>query len=451
MGEWAFEKVKPFILNLHAKRTWLLVALLNLVVVAFLGLLLRWMFVAPVADLNFKYLLHAHSHVALLGWLYPALFVGLLVAFLPKALRDKKTYTWQFWLSQGTVLGMLLSFPVQGYGAVSISFSTVHILLSYWFIYQFLKDARAARLQKGRHRLSFRFVKAALFFLALSSLGAWAMGPIMALGYSGSATYFNAIYFYLHFQYNGWFTFAVLGLLFWLLEHYRITFSRKTGRFVFRLMFWACLSAYLLSVLWTKPGAMVYVVGATAAFAQVLAYGMLLLMLLPAFSQLSALFGRWSRGLTLLAALAFSLKIFMQLATAFPYMADLAYRIRFFIIGYLHLVLIGFVSFFILAFFVQQGWLSLQRRMSRWGMSLFVLAFIATEALLFLQGVFFWIGWGAIPDYNLLLFGVSVLLPLGLLLFFIAQLRGQRSLDQEEVKVQVSLRRQVVYTLKKLN
>ncbi|MCJ8163306.1 hypothetical protein MKJ04_00520 [Pontibacter sp. E15-1] len=412
-------------MNLYAKRTWLLVALLNLVVVAFLGLLLRWIFVAPVADLNFKFLLHAHSHVALLGWLYSAMFIALLTAFLPAELADKETYTWQFWLSQGAVLGMLLSFPVQGYGAVSITFSTAHILLSYWFIYRFLKDTQKARLSKGRHRFSLLFVKAALFFLALSSLGPWAMGPIMALGYSGSVAYFNTIYFYLHFLYNGWFTFAVLGLLFWLLEHYRISFSRKSGKLIFRLMFWACLPAYLLSVLWTKPNAIVYIAGGTAAFAQVLAWGVLLLMLLPVYNQVSALFARSTRGLAILAALAFSLKTVMQLATAFPYMADLAFRLRFFIIGYLHLVLIGFISFFIVTFFAQQGWLSFRYSMSKWGMGLFVLAFIGTEALLFLQGVLFWIGWGAIQYYHQLLLGMSVFLPLGILLFFAAQVRGR--------------------------
>lgn len=420
-------------------------ALLNLVVVAFMGLLLRWMFVAPVTGVNYKFLLHGHSHVALLGWLYSAMFVALLVTFLPPELRDKKTYTWQFWLSQGAVLGMLLSFPVQGYAAVSITFSTAHILLSYWFIYQFLKDAERAELSHGKHRLSFRFVRAALFFLALSSLGPWAMGPIMALGHSGSELYFNAIYFYLHYQYNGWFTFAALGLLFWLLEHYNVSFSITSGKRFFQLMFWACLPAYLLSVLWTKPDEVVYLAGGVAGLVQVVALVLLLSMLLPLRRQLMMLFGRWSRRLFILAALAFVLKISMQMATAFPYMADLAFKLRFFIIGYLHLVLIGFISLLVFAFFAQQGWLSFKQRMSRWGMGLFVLAFIGTEALLFLQGVLFWLRAGVIPYFNELMFAVSIFLPLGMLLFFMAQLRARRRIDAE---LSEKVRWQLVYKLK---
>lgn len=401
----------------------LLSALLSLVIIALLGLLLRGMLVAPVVGLNYKYLLHAHSHAALLGWLYPVLFIALLHAYLPPEVRNKKVYFRQFWLSQGAVLGMLLSFPVQGYGPVSITFSTAHILLSYWFILRFWKDAKAQSINGGVHQLSFLFIKAALFFLALSSLGPWAMGPIMATGHSGTALYYNAIYFYLHFLYNGWFTFAVLGLLCWLLEKYNISFSQKYGLLFFRLMFWACLPAYLLSVLWVKPGAVVYFVGGMAALAQVLALVLLLGLLWPLRMRVYRLFSGWGRALLILAGTAFILKILMQLSTAFPYMADLAYNLRFFIIGYLHLVLIGFVSLFMIAWLAQQGWVSFSRSIGRWGMGLFILAFIGTEVLLFGQGLYLWLALGAIPKYNELLFGVSVLLPLGALLFFGSQLK----------------------------
>ncbi|MBC3539026.1 hypothetical protein ACFSC6_10815 [Rufibacter sediminis] len=431
---------KGGVLSLSSKRNWFLVALANLVVVAFLGLLLRYMFVGSVFWVNYKYLLHAHSHVALLGWLYAALFVALLVSFLPEELRNKPTYTWQFWLSQGAVLGMLVSFPIQGYAPASITFSTAHLLLSYWFIYQFLKDAKTARVSQGKHRFSFRLVKAALFFLALSSLGPLAMAPIMATGHSGSEMYYNAIYFYLHFQYNGWFVFAVLGLLFWLLEHHSITFPLKTALAFFKLMFWACSPAYLLSVLWTKPNSFVFLLAGAAALVQLVALALLLQMLWPARGRMLNLFGNWGRGLLVLASLAFVLKTGMQLLTAFPYMAELAVNFRLFIIGYLHLVLIGCISLFVFAFFAKLGWISFKRSLSRWGMGLFLSAFILTEALLFLQGTFFWLNLGPIPGYYLLLFGISILLPLGILLFFLAQLGEEpKMVDHQEVPARCAL------------
>ncbi|WP_192822846.1 hypothetical protein [Rufibacter sp. LB8] len=405
----------------HSKRKWFLVTLANLLVVALLGLFLRWMVVGSSGGFTYKHVLHAHSHVALLGWLYAAFFVGLVVAYLPKERQDQKTYTWQFWLSQATVAGMLVSFAWQGYAAISITFSTAHILLSYYFVYQFLKDTRQARVAHGKHRLSFLFVKAALFFLVLSSLGPWAMGPIMATGQTGSRLYFNAIYFYLHFQYNGWFTFAALGLLVWLLETYQIMLPAKQLRLVFWLLFWACLPAYVLSVLWVKPAAVYYGIAGAAALVQLMAAGKLLLLLHQNSKQILALFGPWAKALLLFSGLAFCLKVFLQFCSAFPYVAELAYRTRLFIIGYLHLVLIGFLSTLVLAFFWKLGWLNFRSWMSRCGMGLFLAAFLVTEVVMLLQGTFFWQGLGALPQYHSLMFWFSTLLPLGVFLFFLGQ------------------------------
>ncbi|HSI89913.1 MAG TPA: hypothetical protein VK927_02305, partial [Adhaeribacter sp.] len=349
------------------KPSWLKIAFLNLLIVALLGLFLRWQFVQPTEGINYKNFLHAHSHAALLGWLYSAFFIALLPAFLPAEIYRKKVYGWLFWLAQASVLGMLISFPIQGYALFSITFSTLHILFSYGFIYRFLKDSKSSELVKMKHTFSFRFIKAALFFLALSSLGPWAMGPIMASGNSFTNIYYNAIYFYLHFQYNGWFTFAALGLFFWLLEHFQLTFNRKLATFFFQLLFWASLPAYLLSVLWTKPEAWVYLIAGLAGLLQVLALLVFTRICIPFWPQLSARLSPWSRPLFLFAFAAFVLKILMQDASALPYFAELSYKIRHFIIGYLHLVLIGFVSLFLFGWFLQMGWLQMKNQLAKIG------------------------------------------------------------------------------------
>lgn len=316
---------------------------------------------------------------------------------------------------------MLLSFPVQGYGLYSIAFSTAHLLLSYGFIYRFLTDVRRQGEIKKMHQVSFRLVQAALFFLALSSLGPWGLGPVMASGGSGSPLYFNAIYFYLHFQYNGWFSFAALGLLFRVLEGQGIPFSRPQASIIFHLFFWSCLPAYLLSVLWMKPPAAVYLLAGAAALGQVLAVAWLLNLLYRQRKSLSVFFAGWPRLLAVLALLALVLKTGMQLASALPYVADLANSVRNFIIGYLHLMLIGFISFFLLAYFVWQGKLDASRGSSRWGLGIFLAGFLLTEGLLFLQGFFFWQNLGLIPEYFKVLFWLSTLLPVGVGLFLLGQ------------------------------
>lgn len=86
---------------------------------------------------NFKYFLHAHSHTAFLGWIFNAFYAVFIVAFVPAQKQTSFSYRLLFWLLQVAVLGMLFSFPVQGYAAVSITFSTLHIFLSYWFALSF--------------------------------------------------------------------------------------------------------------------------------------------------------------------------------------------------------------------------------------------------------------------------------------------------------------------------
>lgn len=93
-----------------------------------MGAFLRLMMLLPVAGLDYNHFLHGHSHLAYLGWIFNAIFVALLYAYLPGHL---KKYRLLFWLLQVAVIGMLISFPIQGYAAVSISFSTLHIFLSY--------------------------------------------------------------------------------------------------------------------------------------------------------------------------------------------------------------------------------------------------------------------------------------------------------------------------------
>ncbi|WP_125185424.1 hypothetical protein [Botryobacter ruber] len=390
------------------------------VLVAVLGLLLRWLLVAPVSWLNYKNILHAHSHVALLGWLYCAFFATLLYAYKPQSEQARKSFRLQFWLTQVAVQGMLLSFPVQGYALFSITFSTLQILLTYWFAWRFWRHVKDDQLLWHRHYISLRFVLLSLVFLVLSSFGPWALGPVMATGGAGGELYYSAIYFYLHFQYNGWFTFAALGLLFWFLENRNITYNKSYASRVFWLLTLACVPAFALSVLWTKPAAAIYWTGGVAAVLQIVALGYLLRLLWAVRLKLARQLQPWVKFLSLLALVSLVVKLAMQLVSAFPYFADLAYRLRYFVIGYLHLSLIGFVSLFVLGFFLQQRLLRLSA-MGRAGMVLLLVCFFLTEALLFGQGTLLWQGLPAVPAFNLVMFIASIGMPVGVLLLFLDQ------------------------------
>lgn len=346
----------------------------GLLIVTSLGMLLRAFPYLPSFPLSYKNLLHAHSHLAFGGWAMPVLLALILKAF-PVLTRKVAV---RHWRNIGLLLllsaaGMLVYFPLQGYGAISIAFSTLGIVAG-CYLFLVIRKAAPARMSAT----SWLFVRAGLFYLVLSALGPLATGPLVAAGKSGSPLYYNAIYFYLHFQYNGWFTFAVLAVLYRLLEQ-KGTAAR--GKAVFWLLHFSCVPAYLLSVLWTQPPVIINVLGGLAAFLQLIAACFL-------FIDMKGL--RWNESLSnkiiWLSISAFAMKVVLQFASAFPQVAALAYEQRNFVIAYLHLVLLGFVSLFAFGGVIKHYGIACTGLL-KGGLLLFLFALAATELLLILQGL----------------------------------------------------------------
>lgn len=116
-------------------KVWFRVSLFNFAVAALMGFLLRYASVFPVDKLNLQFLLHGHSHGAMLGWAYMALYALIYADFIVKTERSKNWFNLLFWLSEVSVLGMLVFFPIEGYALFSIIFSALHLLCSYVFVY----------------------------------------------------------------------------------------------------------------------------------------------------------------------------------------------------------------------------------------------------------------------------------------------------------------------------
>lgn len=391
---------------------WIRISFIYLIIVGIIGVFLRMLFFAPIEGINFRYFLHAHSHVAFLGWIFNALFAGLIFAYIPE---KAKTYQWLFWLLQVAVVGMLVSFPIQGYAAASISFTSLHVFLSWWFAAKFWRDTLKTTLE---HKLSLTFVRWSLFFMALSSIGPFGLGVIMAKGLSGTPLANLAIYFYLHFQYDGWFSFAIFGMFLWFLEDNKISFPFKYGKAFLILMAIACIPTYALSTLWTQPSLWVYAVAFLAALLQIIA-GVYLFLFLKAISlPLKNIGNRTIRNLFLFALIAFYLKIILQFFSAFPPVADLAYTVRNFTIGFLHIVFLGFVSVFLIAWFAQYKLINLSNKGAQKGVWLFLIGFILSELLIFFQPLLLMKGI-MIPHYFKWVFWVSVLMPIGIGVLYI--------------------------------
>jgi len=187
-----------------------------------------------------------------------------------------------------------------------------------------------------RKTVSVKFLRAACFYLVLSSIGPFATGPLIAMGKAGTPLYFNSIYFYLHFQYNGWFSFVILAVLASLLE--RRNNAVNTNK-VFLLMNIACAPSFFLSILWTQPSLVYNIIGGVSAVLQLAAAFYLLNDLRKIRTEFS-----FAGKLLTIAMLAWILKLILQTFSAFPSIAHLAFENRNYIIAYLHLVLLGFIS-----------------------------------------------------------------------------------------------------------
>lgn len=389
-------------------------AFLYFVLISIIGTILRLMAIADL-PFNYKFLLHTHSHIAFLGWVYTALFAAFISSFLTTEQQNNKSYKRQFILAQAATIGMLFSFPIQGYGAVSITFSTLHILIYYWFAAKFLKDVKQNVFISNTVR---NFIKAAFLFMIISSFGPFSLGPIMLKTGQGSDLYFNAIYFYLHFQYNGWFTFSIFALLFHLFEIKQIHYNKQYAKLFFCFLFIACIPSYFLSILWTQPSSTFYLIGIVSATLQLIALIYFILLVLALKSKITKTVFAWSKFLALLVLLSFSLKIILQLFSAFPYFADLAYKLHDLIIAYLHLVLIGFVTFFLMAYFIERNLLKLNGY-TKTGLAFLLLGFFAIELILVAQSSLFWLQSGSLPYYSYLLVSASLITIIAAVLIFL--------------------------------
>jgi len=401
-------------------RSWIRTALLNFLIAAVIGALLRFAFVVELPWMDYRHWLHAHSHVAMLGWVYLALFSFLVPAFLSEAQARKPIYKRLFWLTQLSVLGMLFSFPVQGYGPVSIAFSTLHMILAYLFAYRFWKDSR-----ERSWKMSTTLVHLSLAFMLFSSLGLWAMGVVMAFDLRNTEWYYLSVQFFLHFQFYGWFGLAVFGLFFRWMENRGIQLPERHSNLFIFLLAVSVLLSFALPVTWAFPQTLFFIINSAGVLLQLAALVVFIRLLWPYRQQLFDLLPRWPLRLFGFAFGAWALKVLIQSSTVIPVMSTIGYTIRNFTIGFVHLFLLGTVSAFLIGYAFYHQVFGKNIRLAISGAVLLLVGIALSEAILFTQGFMFWGAMGFLPGYYEVLFSVSLLMPLGVAFLF-AGLFGQR-------------------------
>lgn len=388
-------------------RYWLKISVFNLMIVAFLGVILRYKIAYALPIVDQKHLLHGHSHFAFTGWITQALMVLLINYLSPNETAFKK-YKILLYTNLIAAYGMLLSFPVQGYGLISISFSTLSTFVSYAFAVMYWKDLNKMKEQSVAH---FWF-KAAISFNAVSSLGAFVLAFLIANKVPDQNWYLASIYFFLHFQYNGWFFFACMGLLVGYI--FQPNFESKKLKIIFWLFFAACIPAYFLSTLWLAIPLWAYVLIVIAAFAQLIAWFLFIRFIKNYFTLLKNKISLKNNYLLYLSAIALTVKLLLQMGSTVPSLSQLAFGFHPIVIGYLHLVLLGIITLFILGYIFANSYFSVNR-ITLAGTIIFTSGIIINEVLLMMQGTAA-ILYKSFSNINDLLFCTAIILFTGMLL-----------------------------------
>lgn len=372
------------------------------------GMLIRYVQTFGISEFEIGKWVQGHSHVAFLGWG----FLGVM-----HLLNQKAQFIFQKWdvifytVLIISLLGMMVSFPLFGYKLIPILFLVIFLLASYGILIRFYQHLKKYKIAERN------WFTSALFYYFLSSVVIWII-PVVIATYGKSTLYYNLIYFYLHFLYNGFFTFALWGLLFQKLGNNSNLIPQKIFKTFFLLMQITVIPTYILSLYWNPVSNVMQFVGILSATFQLIAVFILFRQLLRQTEILNKNF------FFLLVVGIFGDKILMQFLSSFYELANKAIALKsYFVVGYLHWFTIGFLTFSLI-------WLSdsLKNKLGKVGFVLLVMGFFVTEIILFYKGIAILMDW----NFNLLpfsgLFHGSVLLFIGILILFIKSFISFRNL-----------------------
>lgn len=388
----------------NSRIKWLLISLCSLLVVAFLGALMRYKIAFYLPWIEQKNLQHAHSHFAFAGWLTQILFVILIARLEKKGFENAfSEYRNLLVANLGCSYGMLISFWCQGYSFISIALSTMSIFIYFLFAFQHRLHLNLFARQEPAPN----WIKASLFFGILSSAGTFFLAYMMASNQLEQHLYLGSVYFYLHFQYNGWFLFACLGIFTGYLNDHFPDF--RIPAIWFNVFVASTVLTFGLSILWVSLPPWLYWPLVLATIAQTVVWCLMVRKILSFNLSKSLVQDKFWQFILFLILLCVSAKFLLQLGSVVPEVSRLAFGFRPIVIAYLHLILLASVSSFLVAFIFSSSLLPEGKR-QYW--VIFFLGLYVNQLILGIHGIasFTYL---YLPKINEILFGVSVLLVIG--------------------------------------
>ncbi len=388
---------------------WMKFALVNFCIVAVLGVIMRYKILFSLPWLDQKHLQDAHSHFAFYGWITTAIYI-LLTDYLRKTMPNvaMKKYRALIIVNVVSAFAMLATFIYGGYFWASIAASTAALLCSFVFAGVFYKDTAGLR---DTSKIWFR---SALFFAVISSLGVFNLAYMKMTGTVSQSMYLASEYYFLHFQYNGFFIFSCIGLLLFSMKEAGAVLTKKENNILFFLMFFGCLVGFGLSVLWMEMPAWVFALIIITTVGQTIGAVMLYKYVRKHWTNLVVEWSPMHRFVLMYAGFAFAVKTLLQLGSNVPAISQFAFGFRNVVIAYLHLVLLMCIATFLVNQILATNRFKVTSAVLT-GLKLLLLGIFLNELILGLMGVFS-IRYVAIPYANHGLLAVSVLMLVALII-----------------------------------
>lgn len=320
---------------------WIRINLFNFLVVSILGVVMRYNLAFYLPSMVQIYWQESHSHFAFYGWVTSSiyLFVAQWLKQENPAIATKR-YQVLMLCNQIASYGMLVTFLYHGYYWLSIVFSAMALFCSFAYFVMLLRDT------SNITHTAVKWLLAGAFFAIWSSIGIAGLARFSSKKDELQVLYRASTYFYLHYQYNGFFIFSCIGILLFTLKQHGIYITQKQNRIIFTGLRISTFLGYGLSLLWIEDINRWSLLFLAVAALQLYSTGKLLWVLKVQWSVIAKQFSKVQCVTLKIAGLALFLKSVCQFFSAIPVLGSFAFSNINIIIAYLHLVLLMGISLF---------------------------------------------------------------------------------------------------------
>lgn len=387
---------------------WVKICVFNFFIVSLLGVAMRYKMAFSLPGFSHKFMQESHSHFAFYGWVSAAIYL-----FVTKYLAENganislKKYRFMMIFNQIGSYGMLFSFLYSGYFWLSIAFSSVAMSACFAYALFLWKDSKKIKNSETI------WLNAGAFFAIFSSIGIFGLAYFSNKKVEFGALYRASMYFYLHFQYNGFFLFSCIGLLLISLKKYAKEIPKKLNKTIFALLFTCTFFSYGLSVLWLEMN--IFLRGFFILISLIQLFAAIQFLLWVKKTDFFGSQNSIEKTLLSVVGFAFLSKFILQSLSAIPALRNLAFNNIHVVIAYLHLVLLVGISLFLIWKIIGSPEISPTKNLNR-NITLMTFGMLLNEIILILLPVFsfFYISF-PFAKYGLLF--ASLIIMVSLILF----------------------------------